>query len=1149
MRFRSGVLVLAVAVAIAFVLHADPVGAGQLRLATGDVDTDGLTRSSAEVEAESRVSHLIVQFDRASTADVRAALARSGAAIEAYVPDAAFRVRRNGVSGDALRAIPGVTWVGHWRSEWKLAPALRAATPGTRFDVYGHVDGDLDALLAAIAKLAPTARIEIHGSDRLPRATIALSVDANAMLDALARADAISWIAPHAAPEPHNTEASGAIQSGIVGTHPLWARGLTGHGQVVAVADSGLDANERWFTRYDPGSGALVFVTPAQDTTPPAPGSLVSNAKVIANWVQPGATAYETLAPCGTVEAIQHGTHVSGSVAGDSGVTATPLLAHADAGDGMAPNAQLLFQDIGADCLVVADYAATLLQARAGGAHIHSNSWGAPTGNSYTGYDFDADDTTWALQDLLLVASAGNRADAIAAIGSPGNAKNALTVGALLHGASECAASLHTTAGVWGTSIGPGSGWRDKPEISAPGVATISAAGDDFSFGAEEPAESKALSGTSMATPTVAGGAALMRQYFAEGRYPHGSVSAGDRLHLLAPTLKAAVVNSTGEILNSFIGETRLPSYISGWGRMYLDRDLYFPGDSRRQRVFERSHGSGLATGEVHEYAIENVASGQSLRATLAWFDVASIPGVDYPLVNDLDLEVVGPGGELYRGNAFGDDTSCQTQACYDPCEATLPQRPVNSTISIANVGSRDSRNNLEAIRLLAPTPGRYVFRVRGFSVPGNDRVGSDRQGYGLVVAGAFGLPAAPPAAAPQNPAVTQNDSSGIRVEFDAVVGATAYQLYRAIGSCAAADIADFHLAGVATGASVLDPNTIGGDTYAYRVRAIGNDVEGTASACIEAVSNDDCTLPPLFDREAPVADAAAASCRVALSWNPAPARCALSSAVEYTVQRSLTPDFAAFASFIASSANYLDTSVANGVPYFYRVLARDSFGNESLPSAIRNATPVGAGGPAGLGFIDDADTRTHAELETPWQFASGLVADGSYAYKTGASAAVYPRNTCASVTLPALTLPDDATLRYDARFQLETGWDGVVVEISTDDGATWSDLPPSGGYPGSFEATGSPPINACGYPSTRGAFSGDNGAFQTYASSLAAYAGQRVRIRWRLSTDPGIELQGFHLDAIRIDSPRLPLPPDLILRAGFDNDDAAAVGMSCAAP
>ena len=91
--------------------------------------------------------------------------------------------------------------------------------------------------------------------------------------------------------------------------------------------------------------------------------------------------------------------------------------------------------------------------------------------------------------------------------------------------------------------------------------------------------------------------------------------------------------------------------------------------------------------------------------------------------------------------------------------------------------------------------------------------------------------------------------------------------------------------------------------------------------------------------------------------------------------------------------------------------------------------------------------------------------------------------------------------------------------------------------------------MNACGYPSTRAAFSGDNGTFTTYTSSLAAYAGQRVRIRWRLSSDPGLEFEGYRLDQIRIMSPGDELPSDLILRSGFGNDDAAAVGMSCQLP
>jgi len=159
-----------------------------------------------------------------------------------------------------------------------------------------------------------------------------------------------------------------------------------------------------------------------------------------------------------------------------------------------------------------------------------------------------------------------------------------------------------------------------------------------------------------------------------------------------------------------------------------------------------------------------------------------------------------------------------------------------------------------------------------------------------------------------------------------------------------------------------------------------------------------------------------------------------------------------------------------------------------------------------------------------------------------------YPKNTCASIELPALTLPDGASLQYDARYQLESGWDGVVVEISSDNGATWTDLPPDGGYPGSFAQTQNPPINACGFPASQGAYNGDNGGFEAQSTDLSAYAGQRVRIRWRLSTDPGIELDGFKLDRIRIVAPGDDWPADLILRAGFDNTDAAAIGQTCTA-
>ena len=81
-----------------------------------------------------------------------------------------------------------------------------------------------------------------------------------------------------------------------------------------------------------------------------------------------------------------------------------------------------------------------------------------------------------------------------------------------------------------------------------------------------------------------------------------------------------------------------------------------------------------------------------------------------------------------------------------------------------------------------------------------------------------------------------------------------------------------------------------------------------------------------------------------------------------------------------------------------------------------------------------------------------------------------------------------------------------MVVEISTNSGATWSDLPPAGGYPTNFGQTGSPPINACGYVASHGAFGGSSGGvFQTKTSSLAAFAGQTVRSAGGC-LDPGAE-------------------------------------------
>jgi len=78
----------------------------------------------------------------------------------------------------------------------------------------------------------------------------------------------------------------------------------------------------------------------------------------------------------------------------------------------------------------------------------------------------------------------------------------------------------------------------------------------------------------------------------------------------------------------------------------------------------------------------------EPLKITLAYTDVAGFPGAIPALVNDLDLEVVGPDGTLYRGNQFSAGES-------------IPNPPL-----------ADNLNNVEAVHLAQPVPGDYRVRV-----------------------------------------------------------------------------------------------------------------------------------------------------------------------------------------------------------------------------------------------------------------------------------------------------------------------------------------------------------------------------------------------------------------------------------------------------
>lgn len=1051
----------------------------------------------------SGTAYAIVQLQPGQR-DARAALERLGVDLLGYLPDHAYQVRLDAATRTRLAGLPFVRWIGDYEPGFKVSPRLWPGTKEVPHEVvvlaFPGVSPDalFDRLSAQFPAIVPTFDLD-DASGALLRLAVHHGIR-DAFVVAASQIEGVRWIEPYDEPMPYNIDSSGAIQGNQAGNEgrTLFAKGLTGTGQIAAVADSGLDTDMCFFRNLN----GVEAVTLASNPPYPTIGPLFPDRKVIGYWVQPGAHAYDDDMVCSETPTGFHGTHTAGSVAGDNLLTpSTPTDPGIDPGDGMAPNAQLLFQDIGSDrgCLSGGgNKAAMFAQALAGGVRVHSNSYGSDSRGNYTSDDQVSDRFLFDHDEMSIVFAVGNSGPAARTIGSPGVAKNVVGVGAVGHGTSVQITSF--------SGRGPTVDGRIKPDIVAPGSGIGSAAGDATQGNDNCNVTSK--SGTSMATPTVAGGAVLLRQYFADGFYPTGARNPADSLEAGAALVKAVLLNGT---LAPPAGQT-FGGFSHGWGRIFLDHNLFFDGDARRLRVWNLPNDLGLKTGESASFTVD-VREGQEFRATLVWSDAEATLGAAVNLVNDLDLVVVAPNGATFLGNTF------------------------SATGESVSGGNADRTNNVEQIRFTAPAAGTYNVRIAGTNIPGTGRILTDRQGYALVVSAAACEPGV--TAPPANVNGSSNPAIGVDLGFEPAPGSKVTQVYRVSGTCAAPAGA-FQYAGLTTGSSFTDPRAQGGLTYSYKLRGADDCGEGPLSSCVTVTPTGRCDIAPTF---VGVASAAAdgASCRIVLTWPEGTSNCVLGQTIRYNVYRGTSPDMAgAFDTpyaTVTGTTTFSDIDVATGVTYYYSVRAEDSVigaggpngGNEETNDAIVFATADGPPGTATGTWTDDAgDTGSRMVLESPWQITATDAAAGRYSYHSGPDGGLYPNRTCASIVTPALALDSGSTLTYSARFNLEFQWDGVVVEISTDGGLTWSDLAPSGGYPNTLSQTQTPPVNQCGLPSTRGAFTGPaaNAAlteWASFSSSLAAFSGRTVKIRWRLTSDPGLEFQGFFLDSVSVSNVKLP--------------------------
>ncbi|MBX9829072.1 MAG: S8 family serine peptidase [Xanthobacteraceae bacterium] len=424
---------------------------------------------------------------------------------------------------------------------------------------------------------------------------------------------------------------------------------LDGRGQIIAVADTGLDRQHPDFVDRIVAAVGLGAAGEIDDTH-------------------------------------GHGTHVAGSVLGSGAASGGQFR-------GVAPGAKLYFQslqDAGRPFGgLPADLNDLLEPAYNAGARIHNNSWGADTPSIYTAHASEVDEFVSKHRDMLVVVAAGNFAHADLrestpagvvdwmSVASPATAKNVLTVGASRSSRTAGGRSALTwreyspkfpdaPIGDESTSgdaeslaafsgRGPSDDSRIKPDVVAPGTNIVStrsaAAANDFWGKVDANPLYVFNSGTSMAAPLVAGCAAIVRQYYQELRGHKPS----------AALMRATIVNGTRWLKGRDANESNAPdapvvpppaNYDQGFGCVDMTNTLpnsdnpnlslaFFDDWETRQHLLR-------ATGREQRFSVKVEKAGMMLRVCLAYTDDHPARSVQNQVV--LFVKRSG-GGEPLAGN------------------------------------------------------------------------------------------------------------------------------------------------------------------------------------------------------------------------------------------------------------------------------------------------------------------------------------------------------------------------------------------------------------------------------------------------------------------------------------------------------------------
>lgn len=347
------------------------------------------------------------------------------------------------------------------------------------------------------------------------------------------------------------------------------------------------------------------------------------------------------------------GTHVAGTIAGK------PFQGTSPVGNGVAEDAKLAVFDFAISASGSFDPGVDRLFAslynNGKGAKVINGSWGRQGSGVYSAECRDMDDALAQYEDILYVASAGNMGS-WRTINSPADCKSTLAVGASFNQNGAGRDRL-----VSYSSRGPTADGRIKPDVVAPGFSIQSSTGGACGW--------RSMDGTSMSAPGVSGAAAIVRQYLREGFLDGGYRGSGEGFDPSGSLVKAILMNSGRSISHVFTrqgkvaGTSRAYDNSQGHGAVHLTNTLPLQGINDLSAF--AVDNAVISDAQTFTFEVDTTkchsnteplggrSSNKIVSVTLAYYDPPAQAGSKESLVNDLDLWVEGPNGEVLHSNGL----------------------------------------------------------------------------------------------------------------------------------------------------------------------------------------------------------------------------------------------------------------------------------------------------------------------------------------------------------------------------------------------------------------------------------------------------------------------------------------------------------------